>query len=431
MMSKQMSVRALAILATAAGVAFAANADDNVWRYYAATEEGNPTNMACVVQEPWILSVKTDNGRVFFDTTAGTITLQKCLAGEGVLDVRDMVVSYLPSDSEELVTVPIKELSFQVGWPNQNFQDCKATEFYGGPTLKQLPEFGRRGGGTQSEKTLKKIYVESDLVTGIIQYQLGSLYALTNLTLKCPNLVTVESGYAFSGTAITNDISDFCTPAIQTFAGGFNGNAYVTGSFVSTNHTGSMSGITGLCVTNLYLEGPYTGNKGSLDDQLFRGRGTLEAVTFKWPNIYNLGGGYQNIPKLRELTIDMPNLTNVMNNLFYSLKMEKVTVLGKPLPTNVVDQLVVGFPAFNDPNAVTSHVYNGTWFWRGRGILYCSKKQGWKALSKPLTPGTYEKTNAPDGCFGVYVTSSGERKAWMVHLPQNTDPRTGFFYVVR
>ena len=414
--------------AVVAGVILVANgsfAAENVWRYYAATEAGNPTNMACVVQEPWVLSVKTDNGRVSFDKTAGTITLQKCLAGEGVLDVRDMSVSYLPSDSEELVTVPIKELSFQVGWPNQNFQDCKATEFYGGPTLKQLPEFGKRGGGTQSEKTLKKIYVESDLVTGIIQYQLGSLYALTNLTLKCPNLVTVESGYAFSGTAITNDISDFCTPAIQTFAGGFGGNSYVTGSFVSTNHIGSMSGVTGLYVTNLYLEGEYKGNNGSLDEQLFRGCGTFETVTFKWPNIYKLGGGYQNIPRLRELTIGIPNLTNVINNLFYSPKMEKVTVLGKPLPTNVVDQLVVGFPAFNDPNVVTTKVYNGTWFWRGRGILYCSKKQGWDKLRTRLEAGTYEATNAPAGCFGVYVNSAGERKAWMVHYPQPEDP-SGF-----
>ncbi len=427
-MKKAMFTRVCAILGIGAAVIFGANgsfAAGNVWRYYAATEEGNPTNVACVVQSPWVISVAIDNGRVFFDKAAGTITLQKCLAGEGVLDMRGFSVSYM--DGEELKETEILNLSFQTGYPWENFQTCRATEFYAGSNLSKLPEFGRRGGGTAAGKTLKKVYVESDLVTGVIDYQLGAMPALTNLVLKCPNLITIASGYGFSGTAITNDISDFCTPAIQTFAGDFNGDAYVTGSFVSTNHTGSMAGVTGLCVTNLYLEGPYAGEGGSKClGQIFRGRGTLETVTFKWPNIWDLSSAYSNIGRLRELTIDMPNLTNVVSGFFSSYKLEKVTVLGKPLPTNVVDRLVEYFTAFNDPNVVTTKVWNGSsLFWRGRGILYCSKKQGWDKMRSRLTPNTYEATNAPAGCFGVYVTANGERKAWMVHLPQPEDP-TGF-----
>ncbi len=55
--------------------------------------------------------------------------------------------------------------------------------------------------------------------------------------------------------------------------------------------------------------------------------------------------------------------------------------------------------------------------------LYCSKKQGWKDLEgrKDLTD-EEKGLNPPEGCFGVWETAAGVRKAWMVHLPQDTDP---------
>lgn len=418
---------------------------ENLWRYYKPAEEGNPTNVACVVQGDWIISVRTDAGRIDFYPDKGTLTLDQSLAGEGVLDLRDLSVAYSASDGSE-ATVKIGGLSFDVGYPWQNFQTCKATEIYANNLLR-LPEF-------QGCKTLRKAWLSGDQVTTMAQSYRGfkECSSLTNIVIDCPNLLNIIGGF-LEGTSITNDISEVCPPSVADIGqGAFGG--YITGSLVLTNCMGGLSSIAGLAVTNYYLAGPYSGygssrdkggtnGNGILTEQIFRGKDTKVSLTFKWPNVRDINeNNYASVTKLREITIDMPAITNVNGGTFAgAVDLERLTVLGAAVPTNVVDSLLTGMPAFApDEATVTREVWKATGFggtsWRetqtrGRGILYCSRKQGWKALAKPLTPGTYEKEHAPAGCFGIWETAKGQRKAWMVHLPQDTDPKTGMMFVIR
>ncbi len=61
--------------------------------------------------------------------------------------------------------------------------------------------------------------------------------------------------------------------------------------------------------------------------------------------------------------------------------------------------------------------------------IYCSKRMGWKELASPLE-GDYESVLAPEGCFGVLVDASGNRRAWMVHRASPYD-KSGLMIFVR
>ena len=54
---------------------------------------------------------------------------------------------------------------------------------------------------------------------------------------------------------------------------------------------------------------------------------------------------------------------------------------------------------------------------------------GWKELASPLE-GDYESVLAPEGCFGVLVDASGNRRAWMVHRASPYD-KSGLAIFVR
>ena len=402
--------------AVVAGVILVANgsfAAGNVWRYYGATEVGNPTNVACVVQAPWILSVANEWGRISFDKTAGTITLDQALDGDGVLDLRDMVVEYLVADSDELGQVAITGLSFDQGYPWQNFQGCRATEFYANHAVR-LPEFG-------GSAYLRKVYIEGDQVTvqkdGYKGFNGSSL--LTNVVLRCPNM-TSYSGAMFSGTHLTNDVNEVISSAAQSFGQGAFSGTYLTGSLVLTNLVTGVGALSSLYVTNLYLEGPYVGNgsKGTHSEQLFRGPGAFETVTLKWANVTNYAdAGYNNLANLREITFCMTNLVSVKEGAFvWAGKLEKVTILGKVLGTNCVDEMVKSFTGYTDAADLPLEKGNR---------LYVSKKLGWSDVEKmPGCDKSYKGTK-PEGCFGVYKNAAGYYKAWMIHLPQAEDP-TGF-----
>ena len=400
----------LKVAAVVAGVIFGANgsfAAENEWRYYAANEAGNPTNMACVVKSPWVLSIAYEWGRLCFNTTAGTITLDQALGGDGVLDLRDMVVEYSVTDSDELSRVAITGLSFDQGYPWQNFQGCKATEFYANHAVR-LPEFG-------GSAYLRKVYIEGDQVTvqkdGYQGFRNSSY--LTNVVLKCPNM-TSYSGFMFSGAHLTNDVNEVVSSAAQSFGQGvFSG--YLTGSLVLTNLVTGVGALSALSVTNLYLEGPYAGTAGTHSEQLFRGNGTFETVTLKWANVTNYAdAGYNNFANLREITFCMTNLVSVRENAFvWAGKLEKVTILGKVLGTNCVDEMVKSFTGYTDAADLPLE--------RGNR-LYVSKKLGWADAEKmPGCDKSYKGTK-PEGCFGVYKNAAGYYKAWMIHLPQAEDP---------
>lgn len=428
-------IAALALAAPAAAFA------ENVWTYYAANAADNPTNQgdagtisneACIANSDWTIGVER------WAPATGTIRLGHVFIKDGddtsagkVLDLRGVTVVDAADGTRTVVT------SLAIPGNMASWKRAPILELYADSLANPIESsiLGARA-AADANKCVRRIELAGDAVQQMNGETFYNCTSLTNLVLHFPNCISYGRWTA-SNCPITNDVTELVSPAVgeigQTAFGG-----YVTGSLVITNHTGSIIGIGYLYVTNLYVSGPYSGNgsnwktgaggNGILSDQIFRGMGTIETLTLKWPNVRNLNSNYAYLQNLREFTIDMPAITNVLANMFSSAtRLETLTMLGVSVPTNVVDELLKAVPSF----AADAETATKSGVTRGRAILYCSKKQGWKALAKPLTAGTYEKEHAPADCFGVWETAAGERKAWMVHLPQDTDPRTGAIIVVR
>ena len=131
-------------------------------------------------------------------------------------------------------------------------------------------------------------------------------------------------------------------------------------------------------------------------------------VTFITTALTNL---VLNLPELESVTI--PSSTSYYP--FYYASGAKVTILGAA--SGYTKGTVVG----NWTREMVDNLFASV---TGTRVLtlYCSKKQGWKDLEgcKDLTD--EEKAIAPEGCFGVWESAAGVRKAWMVHKAQAGDP---------
>ena len=297
--------------------AFAVAQAKNTWRYYAAKETGNPTNVACIVQDPWILSVNSWNA----STGALQFGSPTILKGEGVLDLQNVQVQTADA------LVPIASFDFdRAGYMTNEVTELWVTH------LKNIPTI-------QNNKYLRRIVYTSDLLTEMRWKAYAGCVNLTNFQARCPNLLL------YRGEVFTN----------------------------------------------------------------------LLSFTIKWPNIHRMGsdlGGHflGSACHLKDLCIYMPALTNLAGGEFGGIsKLERLTMLGDALSPAVMDKITAALPT----RAADSE--------DRRVIMYCSKKKGWKDFAAKLTKGTYEESAAPAGCFGVYTNSAGQRKAWMVHLPQKGD----------
>lgn len=420
------------VRAFAALVAFAAPAAfaENVWTYYAKGAADNPTNQgevgtvtneACIANADWTFSVNSWN------TSTGALYLRNVFLKDGydesaekIIDLRGVTV-VSAADSTRTAVTSLRFDKNASAWRRAPIREIYADNL-GTPCELSLGARSEAG----ANQHLRKVWLEGDAVKSVSGENFYFCKALTNLVMRFPNC-TKYGGSIASKCSLTNDITELVSPvAGEIGQGAFSG--LITGSLVMTNHTGSIYGIAGLSVTNVYLSGPYSGSNGTLSEQIFRGLDTFKTVTFKWPNIRSVEGGYASLRQLREFTVEMPGITNVLDRMFSSaIRLEKLTMLGATVPAKVVDEFLYGVPDFAaDAETATSGGVT-----RGRAILYCSRKQGWKALASPLTEGTYEKTAAPAGCFGIWQTQDGKRKAWMVHLPQDGDPRVGAVIVVR
>ena len=388
------SVLVGAAILMGSNAAFAVAQAKNTWRYYAAKETGNPTNVACIVQDPWILSVNSWNA----STGALQFGSPTILSGKGVLDLQNVQVQTADA------LVPIASFDFdRAGYMTNEVTELWVTH------LKNIPTI-------QNNKYLRRIVYTSDLLTEMRWKAYAGCVNLTNFQARCPNLLLYK-GEVFTNVPITNDINELVSPCIQGINCGLPGS--VTGTLKITNQT-SMVYIGG--VTNLWLEGPFLGQagKGVLGysgghDQFLRGNTNLLSFTIKWPNIHRMGsdlGGHflGSACHLKDLCIYMPALTNLAGGEFGGIsKLERLTMLGDALSPAVMDKITAALPT----RAADSE--------DRRVIMYCSKKKGWKDFAAKLTKGTYEESGAPAGCFGVYTNSAGQRKAWMVHLPQKGD----------
>ena len=385
------SVLVGAAILMGSNAAFAVAQAKNTWRYYAAKETGNPTNVACIVQDPWILSVNSWNA----STGALQFGSPTILSGKGVLDLQNVQVQTADA------LVPIASFDFdRAGYMTNEVTELWVTH------LKNIPII-------QNNKFLRRIVYTSDLLTEMRWKAYAGCVNLTNFQARCPNLLLYISE-VFTNVPITNDINELVSPCIQGINCWLPGS--VTGTLKVTNQT-SLVCYGG--VTNLWLEGPYMGQAGNGilgyyggNDQLLRGNSQMQSLTLKWPKIHCSNVGFYfttGATGLKELGIYLPALTNLTTEFSGISNLEKFRVYGGVMDPKILDKITVAFPA----RAADSE--------ERRVIMYCSKKKGWKDFAAKLTKGTYEESGAPAGCFGVYTNSAGQRKAWMVHLPQKGD----------
>ncbi len=423
-MNRPAFTRVCAFLMIGAGVIFAAKAESNVWRYYAANEEGSPTNEACIVQ------MGVENGWTILVTAKqstpakGMLCLNDIVAGQGVLDLRDVILQ--DKDGKETAVVDFKWSSYKPSWPDKwtgsFYSKCPIEEFYANH-VSDIQKDSLFSGNT----SLRKVFIGGKLAT-VQSKMFYNCSNLTNVFLDAD--IATFNGEAFSGTALTNkfDVSNLVRPCVKTIEqNGLLGCSGMTGHFIATNYT-KLAGGFAAC-SEVTLGGPAMTNVTNFASP-FRGTGNVKSISLEFPNAGIFSGGSSAFQDAgaTNLCIKMPMLTNVTDEVFTKMKeLRHLTILGKALGTNVIDRMceAVRVRGGFEPNDVTkrgNYPYFNTYTY-SRLTLYCSKKQeGWKELAKPLVAGTYEATNAPAGCFGMYVTAAGERMAWMVHYPQPDDP---------
>ena len=382
------------------------SAANNVWRYYAQGEEGNPISDACIVKGDWIIGAT-------YEEDKGELWLGYYHAGEGVLNMLRTIL-----EMEDGTQVAPAKIIWNNGWSMAPVSELWMTDL--GTTIKLnsdgttnsfggLPKFGVRG-TKKGNSHIRRIYIKSDVLEWTGEEKLINCYNLTNIILRCPNLVkwNGSSEGILRGTSITNDISEVVSRSVQEISSGAFG-GYLTGTLVSTNQMGQILSF-GQC-TNVYLRGDnYEGDHGAATEALVQDNTYVKSMTLIWPKIESLGSAeWTRGSVLEDFTVYMPKLTNVYAGaMTLASKRVSTTILGPVLSTNVVRELVRGMSRFVS-TATEQHE---------RGILYCSKDQGWGDIATELVEGTYEAEHAPADCFGVFV---GHTRVYMVNFPQDSD----------
>ena len=431
------------------------DASDNVWRYYAAGEDGNPTDEACVVQGEWIFGAT-------FDALTGALTLGTShYEGEEakVLNLLNVKVEDATGAKTE-----VKRLTFPTGtpaWKKVPVKEIWATDAANLPVLG-VDKYRDDTLATTNDANvhIKRVYVKSDLVTEANSDNFAYCYGLTNVILRCPNLVKWNQR-VLHFTSVTNDISELVSPAVQSMGlwalCWWSGKNLITGSLVVTNQTGEISYESFGHVTNLCLRGKnYLGSYGNGTDignlLCYGNNGYLKKVTIWWPKVRQLNtkNGF-NCTSLKELHLYLPALTNMVGDAFSNGSLSKsdgsLYVLGPVYKSedgtqaisterlqDMMGRLVEGFTwtknGDNASNASSSSL--------PRGKIYMSKTWGWKeALEKSSyfvkladEADTYEAKNAPEGCFGVWAGSGSGRRVYLVDYPQEGEPH-GFIMLIR
>ena len=437
------------------------DASNNVWRYYAAGEEGSPAaGVACVAQGDWVFGAT-------FDALSGALGLSSYVAGEGVLNLLNAKVQ----DAAGMKT-EVKSLTFPAECQKIPMTELWATDATGLPYMGVVKDLDASLATTNNANYyVKRIYIKSDLVTEVKDYNFSFCYGLTNIILRCPNLVKWGKRVLFY-TSVTNDIKEIVSPAVQSMGlyalcwwtpdspKGYRV-SLVTGSLVVTNQLGNIAQESWGNVTNVYLRGDnYLGSQGNgIDTEtlLDYSNDRLETITLWWPKVRQFGVKNRfistNTKTLKEFRLYMPALTNIVADSLVDKCLSQsggsVYALGPVYKVDsyqlsyLMGRLVEGYQWNNNFKTYTdagNASKAGT-----RYKFYCSKRWGWKdALEKiteplaspagkkeegyfaKLTEGTDEAKNAPEGCFGMWVSNG--RRTYLIDYPQEGE---GFGMVIR
>lgn len=378
---------------------------DNVWTYYAAGADGNPTDAACVVHDEWVIKTSAygttpEKGQLWLDLVVSA-------PADGILDLRDVVLVGT-NGKTVLDNVPVTSMRFPTnnskGWDSANIVEVYANNLAG-----YDEPFGRSG-----TANTRLMHLASTTMTAIT----GRYCNLTNLVLNMPNATAWRVG-SIHNCSLTNDIAEIVPPGLQTIENNMNAlGAGVTGTLVLTNlYDCGPQGVFPAGVSTGY----FVFNGTDLKGQPFRGATGLRDFELVAPVCTNFNLGY-NSSNVTNIVLDAPLVISTHNKTqlpLVSRAKSSVWFKNAALGIDVVRAMVSGV------TAVASNQNQDKYC-----TIYCSKRMGWKKLASPLE-GAYEPALAPDGCFGVLADASGNRRAWMVHRDSPHDERPGFVYYLR
>ena len=365
------------------------------WIYDAATRTMTDRN--------WKFGVKS------FDPVTGALTIENCVMGSDVLDLRDLVIE----------GVAVTELRFASRVFDKNLA---ITEFYAnhlsGTLVRTFAEAAN----------LKVIDIAGEGLTALLSATditvFGFAEACSSLEcvrLDCPNLTEIGD-YAFSHcTNLTNSFSSIVKPFVtrvgvmafydcNKMTGGFEmrvtdyigGRAFELDAGLTSVRFGkgamttlqnappSEDGIFERCtgLTNVVIEADAL----EIGKYIFLHCSSLAHLEFVVPEAIALS--------TKQPFMDCPSL-------------KEIVFAGEAPTAAALDTILEAVSASDAEKSCT---------------IFASKHQaGWKELAAPLTDD--EKAVVPVGCFGVY--REGSRKAWLVRRSSPFDPHTGMMILVR
>ncbi len=362
-------------------------------------------------------------------------TYTNYVGGSTVLDLRDMVVNGTEITKLKIVGSSVAKI-FQ--WNTPQPAGFMANHLVG---LSTLFSYGTQVG---------PFWIEGDELEAIPDGFLSGVTLTNTVTIKCPNLKSLGSN-AFRSIAAITDITVLCPPCVTnigSYALTGNGNDqtaanYARGKLVVTNLCGLGSyafqyarmgeydlagGIetipenafnsmyhgysVGLGATNVVLKFPKLKTIGK---KAFKDCSGLKRVEIHSKVLESIGEyAFYGDMSLKELVLDVPSTVQVATNVWDGHWQGKASIstlwMWNDAPSaEVLDTLVFTLKGSDTTKPCT---------------IYCSKKfSGWAALGEAHPVTEAEKAYMPEGCFGVYVTAGGERKAWLVKWASPNEPQ--------
>ncbi len=421
-----------------------------------------------VTDGKWVIAVTA------YDPAAGTMTLGAITtaAGDGVLDLRDMVVG----------DVAITGLTFP---GSEAWKSAAVTNFYANNVAgKYVPSMLRGNTG------LQVFELESETIEQIrcSDWSLRGCSALGKVVFKCPNLLFWNQdswGCPIDG-VVSNAFHDMVNPGVTNvgtkmlanfkkmtgdmiltnlqfiggsafYAGSASGSFQMTNIWIRTSQVAGFELRPSFMATKVKIEAP-----NMLTFCMMSGFNQVEGdiADIVPRQIQTLGRNSITLPKVTG-TLVLTNLTQIRSDMGfsytdYAISLPKVSEMELRGPIDVItfpvfekstsmSRLVLDFPkmtnmcagAFRMKNNGSLYIYGKPFPHEmmtnllarvaGNGAtgltIYCSKKQGWKELAQDYGE-DFPKADKPEGCFGVWREPNGEgtRGAWMVHFPQPDDP---------
>lgn len=241
----------------------------------------------------------------------------------------------------------------------------------------------------------------------------GTTYPDLNLAnvetvkIEMPNVVKMGT---LSSVKKAFDVGEFIPKSIASIGSYTIKDSAVTGTLTLTNLTEVTNNgpALGICYATRITGGDFAG--------------PIESMFLSWA---------QNGSAWTNVALDCPMLTNIVASAFYFDKTAGVPLelkvygpvnrkSGHPWTQELVDNILSSVDAVTDLSAM-------------KMTFLCSRRQGWDGFAgctKLSALAAEERAKAPTGCFGVYKTAAGATKAWMVHMPQDTDP-SGTCLIIR